>query len=244
MAINAGFFSSVNGDRMYNKDSFNGYFDGLVSDGVYEKYKNGLVVSAGSGMQVLVDAGKARVNSYFIENTASYAINLTSAHATLDRYTIIVLRIDMENRTGSIAAVDGENSSSPVVPVLTRDSNVYEMQLAEIFIQAGTTVVTNDMITDSRGSEALCGYATVSAVKSQLAHKRVTYTLTQEQTEVEVPDDYDYTVGDLLLVYVNGLLKVPDVDYTEDVSKVTFTNTLQTDDVVQLIIIKTAIINS
>lgn len=37
MAVTYGFFNSVNGDRKYNADQMSSYFDGLVTDGVYEK---------------------------------------------------------------------------------------------------------------------------------------------------------------------------------------------------------------
>lgn len=252
MAINAGFFNSVNGDRKYNKDSFNTYFDGLVSDGVYEKYKGGLAVTAGTGMQVSVDTGKARVNSYFIENTASYAINLASAHTTLDRRSIIVLRIDMENREGIIAVVEGENSSTPVAPTLTRNSNIYEMQLAEIFIQAGTTTITANMITDTRGSSSLCGWATLTTgitYKGYIKQTEGTYTLPQEQTYIDIPDtvDYDKDAGDILLTFVNGLLKIKDVDYTIQQNEIeynymtVFTNKLPASSVVHFIAFKLAV---
>lgn len=54
MAVTYGFFNSVNGDRKYNADQMSSYFDGLVTDGVYEKIGDALIVKAGTGMQVSI----------------------------------------------------------------------------------------------------------------------------------------------------------------------------------------------
>jgi hypothetical protein len=37
---------------------------------------------------------------------------------------------------------------------------VYELSLAQIYIAAGTTAITNSEITDERGDSTVCGYVT------------------------------------------------------------------------------------
>ena len=62
MAITYGYFNSVNGDRTYNADQMSEYFDGLVSNGVYESVGGALQVTAGSGMTVNVASGRGIIN--------------------------------------------------------------------------------------------------------------------------------------------------------------------------------------
>ena len=59
MSVTCGFFNSSNGDRKYNADQMSSYFEGLVSDGVYENVGDALIVKAGDGMQVIVGEGRA-----------------------------------------------------------------------------------------------------------------------------------------------------------------------------------------
>ena len=95
MAITYGFFNSVNGDRTYNADQMSEYFDGLVSDGVYENVGGALQVLAGSGMTVNVQTGRMIINSKWLNNDAVVPLTITAAHATLNRYTAIVARLDI-----------------------------------------------------------------------------------------------------------------------------------------------------
>ena len=62
MAITYGFFNAIKQsdgtyDRTYNADQMSTYFEGLVSDGVYESVDDAMQVLAGTGMQVQVGAG-------------------------------------------------------------------------------------------------------------------------------------------------------------------------------------------
>ena len=59
MAITSGFFDSVSGDRTYDADQMSTYFEGLISDGVYENVGDRFAVtSANSGMNINVGAGR------------------------------------------------------------------------------------------------------------------------------------------------------------------------------------------
>lgn len=70
MAITSGFFNSVNGDRVYNAREISMYFDGLISDGVYESVGGKLQVTAtGLGMQVTVAAGRAIIDCQWLTAT-------------------------------------------------------------------------------------------------------------------------------------------------------------------------------
>lgn len=159
MAVTYGFFNSINQDRVYNADQISLYFEGLISDGVYENVGGALQVLAGNGMTVNVQTGRAIVDSKWVKNDAVYSITLNPSHVTLNRYTAIVLRLNYSTRTISIVAKDGTAASSPTKPTMQNDSTMSEKCLAYIYIGKGVTSISQANITDMRASN-LCGWVT------------------------------------------------------------------------------------
>lgn len=165
MAITYGFFNAIkqsNGtyDRVYNADQMSTYFEGLVSDGVYESVDDAMQVLAGTGMQVQVGAGRAIIDSKWLKNTAAYPLTINAAHVTLNRYTAIVIRLDLSARTISIVTKDGENATAPIKPTMTNSETVKEMCLAYVYVGRGVTTITQANIEDSRPDNNVCGWVT------------------------------------------------------------------------------------
>lgn len=159
MAITYGYFNSLNGDRTYNADQMSEYFDGLVSDGVYEDVGGGLQVLAGSGMTVNVQPGRGIINCKWLKNSAVFPVDITQSHVTLNRYTAVVMRLDYVNRLMTITTKDGTPASSPVKPAMQDDASAKELCLAYVYVAAGVTSITQSSITDMRAS-SLCGWIT------------------------------------------------------------------------------------
>lgn len=159
MAVTYGFFNSINGDRTYDADQMSEYFDGLVSNGVYESVGGALQVLAGSGMTVEVQSGRGLINCKWLNNNSVLTLNLTPANAILNRYTAIVLRLDIVNRLMTITTKDGENASSPVKPAMQNDASMVELCLAYVYVGAGVSSISQSNIEDMRGSN-LCGWVT------------------------------------------------------------------------------------
>lgn len=165
MAITYGFFNAIkqsNGtyDRVYNADQMSTYFEGLVSDGVYESVDDAMQVLAGTGMQVQVGAGRAIIDSKWLKNTAAYPLTINAAHVTLNRYTAIVIRLDLSARTISIVTKDGENAMAPIKPTMTNSETVKEMCLAYVYVGRGVTTITQANIEDTRPDNNVCGWVT------------------------------------------------------------------------------------
>lgn len=165
MAITYGFFNAIkqsNGtyDRVYNADQMSTYFEGLVSDGVYESVDDAMQVLAGTGMQVQVGAGRAIIDSKWLKNTAAYPLTINAAHVTLNRYTAIVIRLDLSARTISIVTKDGENATAPIKPTMTNSETVKEMCLAYVYVGRGVTTITQANIEDTRPDNNVCGWVT------------------------------------------------------------------------------------
>lgn len=165
MAITYGFFNAIKQsdgtyDRVYNADQMSTYFEGLVSDGVYESVDDAMQVLAGTGMEVQVGAGRAIIDSKWLKNTAAYPLTINAAHVTLNRYTAIVIRLDLSARTISIVTKDGENATAPIKPAITNSETVKEMCLAYVYVGRGVTAITQANIEDTRPDNNVCGWVT------------------------------------------------------------------------------------
>lgn len=159
MALTFGFFDSINHDREYSAGQISEYFDGLVSDGVYESVGGAMQVTAGTGMNVLVQSGRAIIDCRWIKNTADVTLPITAAHVTLNRYTAVFVRLDYSARSISIIAVDGTPAQTPTRPEPTNTDQVRDLCLAYIYVQAGATQIAQANISDQRGT-ALCSWVT------------------------------------------------------------------------------------
>lgn len=160
MALTSGFFNSVSGDRTYNADQLSSMFEGLISDGIYESVDDAFAVTASSGMIVNVGTGRAMLKSKWVKNTAPIAVELTAAHVLLNRYTAVVLRLDISNRTISVETIDGEAASTPTKPAIQRTSSYYDLLLAYVYVGAGATAITQANIEDQRANTTYCGWVT------------------------------------------------------------------------------------
>lgn len=166
MALTFGFFdaaydsSTDTYDRTYSAEQMSLYFKGLVSDGVIANVGSMLAVSPRSGMSVQVGAGRMFIDSRWLQNDAAYNVTIQAAHATLNRKDIIVARLDYSGRAIGIIAKTGTAAASPAAPGIVRNSEYFEMELAEIYVSAGATAITAANITDKRADTSVCGYVT------------------------------------------------------------------------------------
>ena len=151
----------MNGDRKYNADDISNYFLKLISNGVFATPSNAMQVQASADMTVNVSAGWAFINCKWLENTAAYPLTLDAADVVLNRIDRIVLRLSESPRTMGIYIKKGTPASTPTPPELARTKGViWELSLAKISIHAGTTAITQAMITDERADAVLCGWVT------------------------------------------------------------------------------------
>ena len=158
MAITSGFFNSLDGDRKYNAEQMSEYYRGIISDGVVQNYKNALQVQENSGMDINVLPGRAYIDSRWMEVDATEILTITSSHVTLNRYTAVVVKLDMNNREMILTTVDGTAASTPTKPNVVDTETVKYLILAYVYVGAGATAITQANITDNRANTAQCGY--------------------------------------------------------------------------------------
>ena len=159
MAVTSGYFDSVDGDRTYSAAQMSEYFEGLISNGVYEKVGKALVVKAGEGMSVDVGSGRAIINGRWLKNDAVLNLPITQADALLNRWTAVYIRLSTNSRSVRIDTKDGTPAANPVKPTMNHDSNYYDMCLAYVYVKAGASSISQSDITDMRASN-LCGWVT------------------------------------------------------------------------------------
>lgn len=165
-----GFFNAVatadgKYDRSYLAEDFAGYFSSFIVNGVFKELGDKLEVAINSGMSIKVKSGVAWINGYRYENDNDLTFTLENADGTLSRIDSVVVRLDITNREIKIHVKKGSLSSSPTIPAITRNNDIYELQLATVRVSANTAVLTQSMITDKRADKNVCGW--ITAVGSQ-----------------------------------------------------------------------------
>lgn len=161
MSQSSGFFTSQGGDRKYTPDWLASYIKAIITTGVFSDECG---VTAADGMAVMVAPGRAWIEGYLYLLDTPQTLRISNADGVLGRLDILVLRLDLTARAIELHVVTGTPSASPEAPALTRSSDVYELELAEISIPAGTISITQELIRDTRLDDALCGL-TISPVQ-------------------------------------------------------------------------------
>lgn len=149
-------------------EDFAAFVRGILTNGVTGDSEDVLKVTAGSGMTVNVNPGYVWINGRFGNNESTKGLTLATASGTNGRIDRVVARLDLSISEITLAVLTGTASASSVAPALTRDGTIHELCLAEISIPAGTTAITNSLITDTRTDKSLCG-AVVANTRESLA---------------------------------------------------------------------------
>lgn len=157
------FFNDVDGDRIYYAEDFAEYFIPFFTNGIFN---NGCQVLGNTNdMAVNVSTGRAFINGYRYRNKQSKTLTIENADGVLNRIDNIVIRLDLTNRNISTQVIKGSFLNNPVAPDLTRTSTIYDLRIAKIYIPAGTTEITQDLIEDCRFINSDCGNV-ISPIKT------------------------------------------------------------------------------
>lgn len=141
MGVDSGFFNSDAGDRVYDADDTNSFFDGFVTEGVLSPIGDNFIVGHSHLMVLTIGTGKAWFLKTWITNDTVMNINVPEAHSVWDRIDVVILDFDKDGRTNSIQIVEGTPAVSPSVPDLIDDENHKQVALAYVSVAAGDTVI-------------------------------------------------------------------------------------------------------
>lgn len=157
MAEISGFHNSKNGDRRVKSDFFARFFGSLIGNGVFPNPSTGLQVIANDDMTVTLRAGKGWINGYFYENTDDRIFTIDIADGILKRIDRIVLQFNNLDRSIRAKIKKSAFASTPVAPELQRNTDAYELGIADLAINNGTISINQSAITDLRLNTDLCG---------------------------------------------------------------------------------------
>lgn len=148
------FWNSVDSDRLYDADSFSEWLRKFFTTGVFD---GELQVTSAGGMDVSVSAGYANVEGKVRFFDSATKLTLATAGATYPRIDTIVVERNDTDRKITIKAITGTYSANPTATAPVRANNVYQIVLAQIYVAAGATAITQAAITDTRKDTSLCG---------------------------------------------------------------------------------------
>ena len=179
------FFNSVSHDRRYSAEDWAAYFASFIRNGTFASPPNSLQVIANSGMGITVKAGSGFINGYYYQNTTDLVKTVAVADGVFDRIDRVVLRWSLINRNITVQMLQGNVAQIPAAPALTRNAEVYELALADIFVAAGSTSVQQSRITDRRGDSGLCGIVTSAIQQIDLTSFMAQFEAWMEESEAE-----------------------------------------------------------
>lgn len=161
MSLTFGFYNSVNGDRRYDAVQMSSLFDGIIRDGVFMSIGDKLMVTANTGMSVVVGSGRAWFDHTWTNNDAPFALEVPASEVLLNRMDAVVLEVNSlsEVRGNAIKIVKGTPASSPAAPIMVNTTGVRQYPLAYLYVPALATTVTQGNITNKVGS-ADCPFIT------------------------------------------------------------------------------------
>lgn len=146
-----GFF---NGSNNYGQEELARYFSNIYENGVNITNSDmGMKVTRYSSTDLKVAIGFSIVNGYYLYQDVIKTITVDK-DATYNRIDRVVVRLDVSNMTVSIELKQGTASSKPTAPSLTRTSSVYELSLAQIYVDSSNGIKS---VTDERYDSNLCG---------------------------------------------------------------------------------------
>lgn len=219
MALESGFFNSVNGDRKYNAEHISRYFENIMSSGIFKRIENCLLVSANGGMTLTVAPGAGLIDCHWFKARAAETVTIPTANAVLPRFDIVVARLDVSDNVRAIAldVVSGTPAASPAEPTLTRNETIYELALALVYVPAGATEIVTENITDVRENDWYCGYVHSLVDTPILKMLTGTYRAPSNDTSVVPINIAGYEPGiDIVNVYVNGFHRAQGTDFAID----------------------------
>lgn len=153
-------FNAIEHDRVYKAEDWAWYFATFIANGVFPKPSDGLQVIAYNGMEIRANMGYAFINGYAYKNPVSQSITLDTAEGALHRIDRVVVRWDLPKRDIYLAVLKGTPSAKPTAAAVTRNTEIWELALADIYVGKGVTRIQTANITDQRFNSSVCGIVT------------------------------------------------------------------------------------
>lgn len=122
-----------------------------IQNGVLRNVDNELAVYGDStGMQVKVKTGQCVITGHWGKVSTETTLAIAAAHATNPRRDLVVARVDYTNNLIELDVVSGTAAATPIVPSLTRNTDVWEIPLAVVQVDAAAVTIAANKVIDTR----------------------------------------------------------------------------------------------
>ena len=174
MAVISGFFDAeitqTGPDRLYGTEDFSAIFDGIISDGIFEKFPDSVynattkkwepfkVIPSENAvtdhLEVLVQPGRAWFNGTWTLNDSNASVSIDLRNAVNPRIDGIYLKVDKDARENKIEVVKGSETNVNPVPTIPADldGHYYYYLIARVYVKpaagdvsADTQIVADDI---------------------------------------------------------------------------------------------------
>lgn len=109
------------------------------------------VFADSTGLNVKVSMGECWVEGHWGQNSATKVLPITSPHATLPRYDLVVVRLDAAANVIALDVVPGTPAVAPTIPTPSQSSSLaYEIPLAWVVVVNGATSIAAGDVNDYR----------------------------------------------------------------------------------------------
>ncbi len=151
-----------------NSQFFDGktYFAKDFSESFKNTMRNGILAddsfcktSVVENMQISVSAGRGWINGHSFQIENSLTFDLANADGSLNRVDSVVIRLNTSvgNEKIECIVVTGDPGELTYEPV--RNGIYYDLVIAQILVENGSTAISENDITDTRGNELICGWS-------------------------------------------------------------------------------------
>lgn len=151
---NGYFWNASGGDRAYNADSYEKWLKRFFTTGVMFGECG---VSAGSGMTVAMAPGYVNINGKVGVFDNPETFTLDTGDSTSPRIDTIVIERNDNTRMITAKVVKGTPAASPQPVAPVRIGGVYQLVVAQVYVSAAASEITNANITDKRVDSSVCG---------------------------------------------------------------------------------------
>lgn len=154
-----------------------------------EAVQNAMAVTVSDGLGWITNSegdGVVWWNDVEKTNGAKLQLAIDAADSTLNRIDRVIVEWKTTNYVDlpEIKILKGTAAGAAKTPALTNNSTVRQLSLARISIAAGTTALTNSMITDERLDPSVCGIVTEQVkIDTSMIHAQVDAVCTETQEQ-------------------------------------------------------------
>ena len=181
---------------------------------------NTMAVTVSDGVGWITDASGDGIvwwNDTEKTSGSKLQLSISAADSVLDRIDRVVVTWTTTNYAAlpTITVLKGTAASTATAPALTNNTTTRQLSLARISVKAGTTSITNSMITDERLDASVCGLVTEQvSIDTSMINNQVQAVLTETQEQSAA-----------VLQAINDELAQLEAGTAVELKKLQFTNT-------------------